>query len=74
MKISMQAQPIGSPRQTSKKTGFIQRVALMENGRIVSTHSVFSDNLDSFNVNDKGLIPLVVQLPEDGILMVARNG
>ncbi|MCF6205083.1 MAG: hypothetical protein L3J59_15675 [Methylococcaceae bacterium] len=70
MKIKVSGMPIGQPFESKKKTGYVQKFALIENGKLTSTHAVFSQSLASLRIDDKGMINVTVDLPE--FVMVSR--
>ncbi len=64
MKIKVSGMPIGQPFESKKKTGFVQKFALIENGKLTSTHAVFAQDLKTLNSDEKGMINVFVDLPE----------
>lgn len=64
MQIKITGQPVGKPFENKKKTGFIQKIAVMNGAAIDAITSVFSSNLVDFNADDKGLISVTCELPD----------
>ena len=64
MNITVSGQLIGKPFQNKKKTGFLCKIAQIENGQIIATPMVFSQELDSFKPNEKGLVSIECNFPD----------
>ena len=70
MIIKLSGQPVGSPYENKKKTGFIQQMAIMNGSAIDAITSVFASKLSDLTPDDKGVITVNCSLPD--FMMVAR--
>ena len=65
MNINVVGKLVGKPFQNKKKTGFLCKIAQIDDrGNIESTPMIFSQELDSFQLDDDGLVSIDCNMPD----------